>query len=254
MPVELSDGTEKLMKVLFRNRTKDPTMPSNPPQIAEVAHLIGDPARANILASLMDGRSLTARELAAVAHVTPQTTSSHLAKLVRRELLVVEKQGRHRYYRLATPLIAQMMEGIMAVAAIEPPTFRPSRRLDNDMRRARTCYDHLAGQLGVALFDSLVERGFVVMGADAGALTDQAVAFFNSVGIDLAASARTRRAFCRPCLDWSERRPHLAGRLGAALLDLFFQKNWVRRRQRTRAVEITPVGGKAFRDLFNVQV
>jgi DNA-binding transcriptional ArsR family regulator len=146
-------------------------MPAVPPMLAEVAQMVADPSRANILSTLMDGHALTAGELATVAGVTPQTTSSHLAKLVERRLLAVEKRGPRRFYRLATPLIARMLEGMMTVAASGPPRYRPPSRIDDQMRRARTCYDHLAGELGVALTDSMVGRGLIEMDADAGELT-----------------------------------------------------------------------------------
>ena len=214
-------------------------MPAAAPMLAEVAQMVADPGRANILSTLMDGRALTAGELATVAGVTPQTTSSHLSKLVDRRLLEVEKRGSRRYYRLATPLIAQMLEGLMTVAAAGPPRFRPPSRIDEEMRRARTCYDHLAGELGVALTDSMVERGHLVLDADAGELTADGATFLAEMGVNLASSSRGRRAFCRPCLDWSERRPHLAGRVGAAVATLAFERGWVRRRDKGRSVAIT---------------
>jgi DNA-binding transcriptional ArsR family regulator len=229
-------------------------MPAVAPLLAEVAQLVGDPGRADILSTLMDGRALTASELAAVAGVKPQTASSHLAKLVQRELLVVEKRGSRRFYRLATPLVAQMLEGIMTVAAVGPPRFRPPSRIDHEMRRARTCYDHLAGEFGVALTDVMIERRHVVLDADAGALTAQGSDFLANLGIDLGASAGSRRAFCRPCLDWSERRPHLAGRVGAAIARLGFERDWIRRRPVGRSVEITEHGIAAFGDLFGAQI
>src|SRR5215469_1299593 len=178
------------------------------PRIAEVAALIGDPARTNMLAALMDGRALTASELAHVARVSPQTASGHLGKLAVAELLAMEKQGRHRYYRLASPLVGQMLEGVMAVAGPEPPrssTWRGGEAL----RTARTCYDHLAGRLGVALADALLEHGHVALGPDGGEVTETGQQFLDGFG---ASPAPGRRVFCRPCLDWSERRPHLADR------------------------------------------
>jgi len=229
-------------------------MPTIAPQLAEVAQLVGDPGRANILSSLMDGRALTASELASVAGVTAQTASSHLAKLVKRELLSVEKQGPRRLYRLATPLVAQMLEGMMTVAATGPPRFRPPSRIDSDMRRARTCYDHLAGELGVALTDAMIERRYVVLDADAGELTTEGSDFLANLGIGPTLSAASRRAFCRPCLDWSERRLHLAGRVGAALAYLSFERDWIRRRQVGRSVEITESGSLAFRRLFGARI
>jgi DNA-binding transcriptional ArsR family regulator len=232
----------------------EPPMPTIGPQLAEIAQLVGDPGRANILSTLMDGRALTASELAGVAGVTAQTASSHLAKLVQRELLSVEKQGPRRFYRLATPLVAQMLEGMMTVAATGPPRFRPPSRIDSDMRRARTCYDHLAGELGVALTDAMIERRYVVLDADAGELTTEGSDFLANLGIGPTLSAPSRRAFCRPCLDWSERRLHLAGRVGAALAHLSFERDWIRRRPVGRSVEITESGSLAFRKLFGARI
>src|SRR5215469_2788770 len=137
-------------------------------RLAEVAALVGDPARANILSALMDGRALTAGELACVARVSPQTTSGHLAKLAAAKLLALEKQGRHRYYRLASPLVGHMLEGIMAVAADGPPRYRPTSKLDDAMRTARSCYDHLAGRLGVGLADALCGQGHVLLADEGG--------------------------------------------------------------------------------------
>ena len=224
------------------------------PQLAEVAELVADPGRANILSTLMDGGALTASELAIVAGITPQTASSHLAKLVRRELLTVQKRGPRRFYRLATPLVAQMLEGIMTVAVTGPPRFRPPSRIDAEMRRARTCYDHLAGELGVALTDGMRNRGLLVLDADAGELTAEGSEFLAGLGVDLASPTRSRRAFCRPCLDWSERRPHLAGRVGASIANLAFERDWIRRRPRGRSVEITANGIAAFRTLFDARI
>ncbi|HMI12082.1 MAG TPA: metalloregulator ArsR/SmtB family transcription factor [Bradyrhizobium sp.] len=237
---------------LMLDRTGSLAMPTIGPQLAEVAQLVGDPGRANILSTLMDGRALTASELATVAGVKPQTASSHLAKLVERELLTVEKRGQRRFYRLATPLVAQMLEGIMTVAATGPPRFRPPSRIDSEMRRARTCYDHLAGELGVALTDAMIERRFLVLDADAGELTTEGSEFLADLGVDL--TPPSRRAFCRPCLDWSERRPHLAGRVGAAITHLGFERDWIRRRPLGRSLEITESGIAAFRKLFGARI
>jgi DNA-binding transcriptional ArsR family regulator len=229
-------------------------MSSVTPQLAEIAQMVSDPSRANMLSALMDGRTLTATELARVAGVTPQTTSSHLAKLVERNLLTTEKRGPRRFYRLATPLIAQMLEGMMAVAVTAPPRFRPPSRIDSEMRRARTCYDHLAGELGVALTDSMVERGYVILDFDAGELTAEGAAFLTGLGAELAAPAQSRRAFCRPCLDWSERRPHLAGRVGAAIARLAFERDWIRRRPQVRSVEVTEQGILVLKTVFGAQI
>ena len=229
-------------------------MPTIAPMLAEVAQMVADPGRANILSTLMGGHALTAGELAKVAGVTPQTTSSHLSKLVERRLLAVERRGPRRFYRLATPLIAQMLEGMMTVAASGPPRFQPPSQIDAEMRRARTCYDHLAGELGVALTESMVERGHIELDADAGELTPEGVNFLTGLGADLVSPVRSRRAFCRPCLDWSERRLHLAGRVGAAIAGLALRRDWVRRRLKGRSVEITEDGVAAFRKHFGVRI
>lgn len=229
-------------------------MPINTPQLAEVAQLVADPGRANMLSTLMDGRALTAGQLAAVAGVTPQTASSHLAKLVERALLSVERRGPRRFYRLANPLVARMLEGMMTVAVTGPPRFRPPSKIDDQMRRARTCYDHLAGELGVAVTDSMIGRGHLVLDGDAGTLTSKGSAFLIDLGIDLEAPAHSRRVLCRPCLDWSEQRPHLAGRVGASIADLAFSQDWIRRRPQGRSVEITQDGVAAFRDRFGAHI
>jgi DNA-binding transcriptional ArsR family regulator len=217
-------------------------------QVARIAALVGDPARANILAALMDGRALTAKELAYAARVSPQTTSGHLARLTEAALLTMERQGRHRYFRLASPLVGQMLESILAVVGPEsaPAT---TWRGGEALRNARTCYDHLAGRLGVALADSLAERGFVTLSADGGEVTPAGDAFLRDFG---AQPAPGRRVFCRPCLDWSERRPHIAGRLGAALAHRCLELGWVARMRDTRAVAITVAGQAGFRARFGI--
>src|SRR5437773_7153203 len=159
---------------------------SNAPQIAEVAALVGDPARANILCALLGGRALTATELAFAAGVSPQTTSGHLVKLLAARLLVLMTQGRHRYYRLAGPHVGQMLEGIMNVALTGPPRFQPKSKSDETMRQARTCYDHIAGVLGVALTQRLIERELVILGEEAGEVTPAGVSFLSKLGVDLA--------------------------------------------------------------------
>jgi DNA-binding transcriptional ArsR family regulator len=224
---------------------------------ASVAALAGDPARAAMLHALMDGRALTASELARVGSITAQTTSSHLARMASVGLITVEKQGRHRYHRLASPAVAQMIETIMQVASrLEPSRARLSvGPRDAALRAARTCYDHLAGQLGVALADALVRRGYVELEADGGLVTEPGSRFLAHIGIDIETLAARRgkrpgRVLCRPCLDWSERRPHLAGAMGAALCAHCFDTGWVRRIEATRAVAITPKGQRAFRELF----
>jgi DNA-binding transcriptional ArsR family regulator len=222
------------------------------PHIAQVAALVGDPARANMLAALIDGRAHTATELAYLAGVTPQTASSHLAKLAEAGLLAPQKQGRHRYFRLASPLVGRMLESIMVVAEAGPARYRPHWKGGEALRSARTCYDHLAGRLAVAVADALVERRHVVLAEDGGEVTAAGTTLFAELGIDLGVAAKRRRAFCKPCLDWSERRPHLAGAVGAALASRTFELGWVERIKDSRAVAITAAGRRGFSEAFGV--
>ena len=220
--------------------------------MAELGALLGDPARASILTALIDGRALTATELAEVAGVAPQTASGHLAKLSTANLLDLRKQGRHRYYRLASPLVASMLESVMSVAAMQlPPRRTPSSQLDEGMRTARTCYDHIAGRLGVAIADTLVTRGYVLLADDGGEVTPAGADFLTAFGAALSRKG-LRRVFCRPCLDWSERRWHLAGAVGAALCNRCIDLHWIERAQGTRALTITPKGRRGFADNFGV--
>jgi DNA-binding transcriptional ArsR family regulator len=216
-------------------------------RMASVAALLGDPARANILTALLDGRALTAKELAFAARVTPQTASGHLARLTDACLLAAEKQGRHRYFRLASPLVGQMLESVMAVAGPEPRL--TSWRGGEGLRTARTCYDHLAGRLGVALADALSDAGHIALSHDGGEVTEPGHAFLRDFGAEPTAG---RRVFCRPCLDWSERRPHIAGRLGAALADRCPALGWIQRQRDSRAVTITAAGAHGFAETFGI--
>jgi DNA-binding transcriptional ArsR family regulator len=228
---------------------------------AELAALSGDPGRASMLHALMDGRALTASELARTAGITPQTASGHLQRMTTAGLLAVEKQGRHRYHRLATASVARMLESIMQVASeLEPPgrklTVGPK---DAALRRARTCYDHYAGRLGVAIADALRARGHVELAGDAGLLCESGIAHLANLGIDVEPmlaqrTKRSGRVLCRPCLDWTERRPHLGGLLGAAICAHGMEHGWTRRLDGTRAVLITPKGERTLREALGVEL
>lgn len=227
-------------------------MSSSEPHVAKIAALIGDPARANILKALMDGRARTAKELAQIAGVSPQTTSGHLAKLSDGGLLSLAKQGRHRYYHLANAQVAAAIESLMALAGERIlPKHHHHTRVAGALRAARTCYDHIAGKLGVCLFDQLVARGCILPANDSAGEDGEAEDFvvtkagrqlFATLQIDVDALANGKRRFARACLDWSERSPHLAGSLGAALAERCFDLGWLERRRDSRAVTLTPAG------------
>lgn len=218
--------------------------------IAEVAGLIGDIARAGILSALMGGRALTAGELACIAGVTAQTASGHLAKLLEARLVVVEKQGRHRYYRLASAEVADAMQSLMTLAAAAPARHHPIGPRDAALRLARTCYDHMAGRLAVALADRLAERGLIVFAEGAGLVTDEGHRFFCDFGLTREEEKGSKRPLCRTCLDWSERRSHIGGRLGARLLEHCLDLGWLARAPQGRALTITRKGEVGFADTF----
>ena len=209
--------------------------------MAEIAALVGDPARANMLTTLFDGRALTATELAFAAGVTPQTTSGHLAKMMQANLLSVVKQGRHRYYRLATPQVAQMLESIMAVASMSPSRYRPRTAREDALRRARTCYD-----------DFLRDNGHVILSDDGGEVTDTGMSFLKTLGADV--SKPSRRPFCRHCLDWTERRPHLSGVVGASIASRCLDLDWVKRGRDPRSLMITPKGQTGLHQAFGLTI
>jgi DNA-binding transcriptional ArsR family regulator len=225
---------------------------SDSPFIAEIGALIGDPARANILTALMEGRALTASELSFQARVSPQTASSHLARLLEGNLISLEKQGRHRYYRLASPAVAEVLESMMGLAQGGPPRHRPKTKSDDAIRKARTCYDHVAGRLGVALAKQLTKRGQVILNEREVRVTKAGERFLSELGIDLEPLKAQRRPLLRSCLDWSERQPHVAGSLGAAMAQRFFDLGWVKRPREGRGLVVTSAGLRGFRDKFDV--
>ena len=216
------------------------------PNIANIAALIGDQARAEVLNVLMSGMALTATELADAAGVTRQTISTHLAKLREAGLLAVEAQGRHRYFRIADADVAHLLESMMGIAFGTGSVRVRSSPREPALRKARVCYDHLAGELGVLVYESLARRGAFALDAGGVALTDAGRALVAQLGIDPLPSA-TRRPLCRHCLDWSERRHHLAGALGTALLDRFQQLGWARRVPESRVLAFSADGEAALR-------
>src|SRR5208282_136296 len=227
------------------------TMRDNP-NIVRVAALIGERARADILTALLSGEALTATELAQAAGVTKQTVSSHLAKLLGARLVAVESQGRHRYFRLADRDVAQLLENLMGVAYRSGAVrIRLSPRAPA-LRKARVCYDHLAGELGVLVFDGLQRRRLLRFVGGEVELTEQGKRFWRNIGVNTEVLAQGRRALCLACLDWSARRHHLAGALGAALLNRCFEQGWARRGQGSRVVSFTPAGERSLREQFSL--
>jgi len=217
------------------------------PHIARIAALIGDAARAEMLSALLGGQALTATELAAAAGVTKQTASAHLAKLLDARLLSLEVQGRHRYFRLADADVARLLEGLMGVAFRAGALRLVTGPREPALRAARQCYDHLAGDAGVAVYDGLVARRVLRLHDGQPVLTKQGMHFVAELGIDVASLTAQRRPLCRHCLDWSARRHHLAGALGAALLQRLYTLGWARRVKGSRAVSLTPTGEAALR-------
>ncbi|WP_159589917.1 ArsR/SmtB family transcription factor [Chelativorans xinjiangense] len=214
--------------------------------LAQIGSLVGDPARANMLAALMGGTALTASELALEAGVALPTASAHLAKLSDGGLVSVARQGRHRYYALADHRVAAMLENIMGVAAtLGPKRVLPGPR-DKAMRDARVCYDHLAGEMGVAMLDSFIGRGLIRVDGERAEMSSAGASYFAGLGIDLDAMGRKRRPVCRTCLDWSVRRSHLAGGLGAAMLECILTRGWARREKDSRVIRFTPMGRREF--------
>lgn len=223
--------------------------------MVEVAALVGDTARATMLAALMGGQALTASELAALARISKSTASGHLGKLTAARLLAVTQKRRNRYYRIASPLVAKMLESIKAVAALETPSrHQPRSAQDDALRFARTCYDHVAGRLGVAIADALVAKRFIVLSEEGGEVTKAGARFLVQFGAELNAKSAGRRIFCRACLDWSERRYHVAGFVGAEIWRRCLELGWLRQTRGSRAVQVTAAGRRGLRERFNVEI
>ncbi|AXV14637.1 transcriptional regulator [Neorhizobium sp. SOG26] len=220
------------------------------PDIARIGTLIGDPARANMLTALMGGQALTATELAQAASVSLQTASSHLSKLQDGGLITQRKQGRHRYFALADAAAGSLLESIMGFAASRGHLRQRPGPKDPALRKARVCYDHLAGDYGVRILDSFIAREVIETDGENLAVTESGRQAISELGIDLEKLAPSRRPLCKSCLDWSERRSHLAGTLGKALFQHFLDNGWARRSSESRAVLFTPEGERRFLSLF----
>lgn len=224
------------------------------PNVAEVAFLLGETSRATILTSLMDGRFHTASELAFMVAITPQTASFHLSKLIEGNLVNVEKHGRHRYFQLANGEVARILESFLAISP--PPEVRSLKQSSQVklLREARTCYDHLAGKLGVDLTESMLNAGYLDKEEREFVVTPKGEQFFTDFGLDLCILKRKRRSFSHACLDWSERHHHLAGSLGHGLMTHFFELGWIIQVPSIRAVKVTDKGKVGFKQAFNINV
>ncbi|MDP3230516.1 MAG: helix-turn-helix transcriptional regulator [Acidovorax sp.] len=231
----------------------------NTNQIARIASLLGEPTRTAMLLQLMDGRLLTATELARAGNVSAPTASSHLAQMVDAGLMRVEQRGRHRYHRLASADVAKVLEGIMQIATHPlPRTPVVVGPRDEALRTARMCYDHLAGRLGLAIAEQLLADEAIEFDGEAGRVTDRAAQVLQRWGLTLLTDphqppAHRARPYCRPCLDWSERKSHIAGTLGVMICTHCLDQGWLTRAAGSRALAISPVGAKNFRELLGLK-
>jgi DNA-binding transcriptional ArsR family regulator len=226
------------------------------PDIPRIAYLLSDPARARIVWTLIDGTTRPAGELAYAANISAQSASAHLAKLVRGGLLAAEAHGRHRYFRLASTDVASTVEGMASLAAgTRPRRPRPAAAPPGEPRQflyARTCYGHLAGEIAVASLEGMVKRRWLIARGQDFTVSATGEKELTALGVDLVRAHQPRRVFARACIDLTQRRLHLGGALGEALLDVYVGHGWVQRHRRSRLVSITPQGHQSFRRLFGV--
>lgn len=221
-------------------------------RLANVASAIADPARARMLCCLLDGRARTATELAVVAQKSPSTASSHFQKLLEQGLVTLVSQGKHRYFQLASADVAKALEGLLSITSFDVPAFRSSTPCH--LRHARTCYDHLAGEVGVMLHDALLVREWMLQEQDDYRLTPKGIEHLTAIGLDLTPPPQARRRFAFPCLDWSQRCAHIGGTLGAALLEHMVRDKWLVRALDSRALTVTPKGCKRLASVFDIQL
>lgn len=220
------------------------------PNLSKVASLIGDPVRSRMLFHLLDGHELSASDLASRSAASPQAASAHLAKLVDGGLLFARTDGRRRYFRLASVQVAHAIEALASIAPVAPVNSLTQHTAMQRLREARSCYDHLAGRLGVHVTEALVRHRIIRTHEDEYRVTASGEIFFANLGIDLDTARAQRRHFARICLDWTERRSHLAGALGASLFDIFIENRWVLRNARDRALAVSADGHRQFKRLF----
>lgn len=225
-----------------------------PVNVSVIASLLSDASRSAMLTHLLDGRFHPAGEMALAAGITPQTASFHLAKMMESGVVVAEKHGRHRYYRIQKSADAEVIEQLLSLTGpVQITSLRQSVHMEK-LRQARMCYDHVAGELGVSIAESLTERGLLNKNGSEFVVTQTGEAFFNDFGLELTELRKKRRSFCRCCLDWTERKHHVAGALGQALAERMLQLNWLERDSSSRAVHITEVGRERISNLFNISL
>ncbi|TJY36047.1 ArsR/SmtB family transcription factor [Pontimicrobium aquaticum] len=222
-------------------------------QFSKIASLIGDKTRSIMLWSLLDGKAYTATELAVSANITRQSASNHLSKLMEAKLILVEKQGRHRYFRLANEKVAQVIESMASLILDEKIEIKKSAEAKK-LAFARTCYDHLAGKLSVEIVTSLMEQKIITLNDNSFEITDYGKDWFVELGINVESLKNEKRSFAHKCLDWTERRHHIAGALGAAILKNFLEKDWIRRKQNTREVIVTSLGESMLSEKLKIMI
>jgi DNA-binding transcriptional ArsR family regulator len=223
-------------------------------QFKQIATLIGDPNRATIMWTLLEGKAFTATELAITVNTSPQNISMHLTKLVQANLLVVESQGRHKYYRFARKEIAYAIEAMISLVPPPISTQNTKTEKDSGIKHCRTCYDHLAGKVGVAITDSLLQQQLLIDNSGGFEISPEGEKWFTEFGIPLTVLKQQKRSFLRPCLDWSERRPHIAGSLATALLDKMLLEDWLRKTKDSRALIVTAKGKKEFQSRLGIAI
>ena len=223
-------------------------------KFSEIASLLGDKSRSVMLWCLLDGRAYTALELSTCADISAQSASNHLKKLIEANILQVEKQGRHRYYRYATSEVAQVIESMAGLVFLRDEYKRVKKPEYKNITYARTCYDHLAGEIGVKITDALLHNGVVEVLEKTYKVTSVGKGWFQNIGIDVSEIMLQKRSFAHPCLDWSERRHHMAGALGASFLNVMLENDWIRRRKDSREVIVTTKGKLELKTRLNLEL
>ncbi|WP_103864069.1 helix-turn-helix transcriptional regulator [Aquimarina sp. I32.4] len=223
-------------------------------KFSEIASLLGDKSRSIMLWCLLDGRAYTAMELSICADISAQSTSNHLKKLIKANVLSVEKQGRHRYYRYASADVAQVIESMAGLVSLDENYKRVNKPSQNNITYARTCYDHLAGEIGVRITDALLDNGIVEVLEKKYVVTTEGKNWFKEIGINVDEIMLQKRSFAHPCLDWSERRYHIAGALGASFLTSMLQNDWIRKKKDSREVIVTSIGKVELRKRLHLEI